>query len=356
MFNPGLVYDAELFDYFAFLCTADPSIFVDAASTCGSLEAAGVSTETTDLNVPSIGASSIAGSITVQRTITSVADKRVNYSASVEAPAGFSVSVSPDRVRLNPGESAVVDVTIVNETSPVDVWAFGALTWSGGGYEVRSPIAAKAALFSAPDGVSGTGVDGSVEIPVEFGFSGPYTAAPHGPVKSAPLPGSVDQDPDQTFDPNNLVGTAAIPITVSGSAFLRLSLDESDLAVPNPDVDIDLYLYDSAGNEVASSTAGGTAELIELTLPADDTYTLYVHGWQTLGGTVEFAVQSWDVPLAAGTGALTVEGAPSSVSIGDTATLIAAWSGLDAGEEYVGAVSHSNSGGLIGLTLVEITT
>ena len=356
MFNPGLVYDAGLFDYFAFLCTADPSIFVDAASTCGSLESAGVSTETTDLNVPSIGASSIAGSTTVQRTITSVADKRVNFSASVEAPAGFSVSVSPNTVRLNPGESAVVDVTITNETSPIDAWAFGALTWSGGDYEVRSPIAARAALFSAPDSVSGTGVDGSVEIPVEFGFEGSYTAAPHGPVTSVPLAGSVDQDPDQTFDPNNLAGTAALPITVSGSAFLRLSLDVGDLAVPNPDVDLDLYLYDSAGNEVASSLAGGTAELIELTLPADDTYTLYVHGWQTLGGTVDFAVQTWDVPLAAGTGALTVDGAPATVTVGDAATLVAAWSGLDAGEEYVGAVSHTNSGGLIGLTLVEITT
>src|SRR5690606_8066566 len=50
MFNPGLVYDAELIDYLAFLCSADPTVFVDAASTCGGLEAAGGSTAMTDLN------------------------------------------------------------------------------------------------------------------------------------------------------------------------------------------------------------------------------------------------------------------------------------------------------------------
>ncbi|MGB0114804.1 MAG: S8 family serine peptidase [Ilumatobacteraceae bacterium] len=356
MFNPGLVYDAEFGDYLAFLCGADTSVFVDPASTCGQLQAAGASTATTDLNVPSIGASSIAGSITVQRVVTSVADKRVNFKASVEAPAGFAVTVSPDRVKLNPGESAVVEVTITNEAAPVGNWAFGALTWTGGGFEVRSPIAARAALFAAPDGVEGSGADGSVEFPVQFGFAGPYTASPHGPVASVPIAGSVGQDPDQTFDPNDPAGTAAIPIVVTDTAFLRIALDEGDLAVPNPDVDIDLYLYDSAGNEIASSTAGGTAELIELTLPADDTYTLYVHGWQTLGGSVDFDVQTWAVPATPGTGSLVIADAPTSVEIGQAAMIRAAWSGLEPGQEYVGAVAHANSDGLIGLTLVEITT
>jgi subtilisin family serine protease len=355
LFNPGLVYDAGLTDYFAFLCGADPSIFIDPASTCGSLEAAGVSTDTTDLNVASIGASSIAGSITVSRVVTSVADQRVNWKAHVEAPPGYSVTVAPDRVRLNPGESATVEVTITNETAPVDTWAFGALTWKGGGYEARSPIAAKAALFAAPDEVSGTGTDGSVEIPVQFGFEGAYTATAHGPAAAVAQSGTVSQDPDQTFDPADPTGTTAIPIDATDAAFLRLALGTENLQPPNPDIDIDLYLYDSAGNQVASSTAGGTAELIEL-YPADTSYTLYVHGWQTTGSDVAFDVQTWSVPATPGTGALVIDEAPTSVTIGQQAVVRASWSGLEPGQQYVGAVAHSDSNGLIGLTLVEIIT
>ena len=93
MFNPGLVYDADLFDYFAFLCGADTSVFIDPGSTCGQLEGAGQSTVPADLNLASIGASSIAGSTTVHRTVTSVADGRRTFAASVEAPAGFEVTV-----------------------------------------------------------------------------------------------------------------------------------------------------------------------------------------------------------------------------------------------------------------------
>ena len=99
-----------------------------------------------------------------------------------------------------------------------------------------------------------------------------------------PVTGTVEQDPDQTFDPADPTGTTAVTLTTAGTAFLRISLDTDDLTPSDPNADIDLYLYDDDGNQVAASTAGGTAELIELTLPADGTWTLYVHGWQTGGG------------------------------------------------------------------------
>ena len=247
MFNPGLVYDADLFDYLAFLCGADTSVFIDPGSTCGQLEGAGQSTVPADLNLASIGASSIAGSTTVHRTVTSVADSRRTFAASVEAPAGFEVSVTPDKVKLDPGQSADVEITITNATAPIDTWAFGALTWTSGNYEVRSPIAVKASLFAAPDSVAGTGVDGSVAFPVQFGFEGPYTAAPHGPVPAVPATGTVEQDPDQTFDPADPTGTTAVTLTTAGSAFLRISLDTDDLIPPDPNADLDLYLYDDDG-------------------------------------------------------------------------------------------------------------
>jgi subtilisin family serine protease len=356
MFDPGLVYDAQLFDYFGFLCDAEPAIFVDPEGTCSTLDASGYPIEATNLNLASIGASSVAGSTTVQRTVTSVASKTVTFTPRVEAPPGFDVVVTPKRLRLAPGESATYEVTLTNVGSPVDTWQFGSLTWKGAGYEVRSPIAVKGSLFDAPASVEGTGTDGSVTFPVQFGYEGAYAAAPHGPVAATRTPGTVGQDPDQTFDPADPTGTTAVPITTAGSAFLRIELETADLTPANPDIDIDLFLYDSGGQQVAASTAGGTAESIELTLPADGTYTLYVHGWQTLGADVGFELRSWDVPATPGTGALTVSEAPTSATLGQVADITATWAGLDAGEEYLGAVSHSDGAGLIGLTLVDITT
>ena len=106
----------------------------------------------------------------------------------------------------------------------------------------------------------------------------------------------------------------------------------------------------------ASSTSGGTNELIELAGPADGSYTLYVHGWQTFGEQIELAVRSWAVPATPGTGALSIVSAPAEAVLGTTGTIVVEWSGLEPEETYLGAVSHSNAEGAIGLTLVEIAT
>jgi len=354
IFNPGVVYDAGIFDYFAFLCGTDDSIFIDPASTCGALVAAGESIAASDLNLASIGASAVAGSVTVQRTITSVADRTRTFRPIVEAPAGFDVSVSLRRVRLQPGASATFDVTITSVDAAIGEWAFGSLTWKSGRYEAYSPIAARAAALDIPDSVTGVGTDGSVDFPVGFGYTGDYTAAAHGPSPEVVYTGVVGQDPDQSFDPADPAGTVAVPITTVGSAFLRIALGPDGLTVPNEDVDIDLFLANSAGDIVASSTAGGTNELLEFVLPPDDNWTLYVHGWQTGGGDVEFNISTWDVPATPSTGALTIDAAPTGAVVDTTGEVVVSWSGLSNGT-FVGAVSHSDDAGLLGLTLVEIT-
>jgi hypothetical protein len=63
------------------------------------------------------------------------------------------------------------------------------------------------------------------------------------------------------------------------------------------------------------------------------------------------------VPLAPSTGALTIDSAPASATIGATGEVVASWSGLQPGGEYLGAISHTTTGGrILGLTLVNITT
>jgi hypothetical protein len=360
MFNPGLVYDAGFNDYLGFLCDAEPSVFADPEATCAALEGAGFPTTAENLNYPSIGAAEVPGTIEVQRTVTSVADKKALWVASVDEPEGFDVSVSPSIFTLQPGASRTVTLTITTDGAPLDEWRFGELTWYGIGlflppYRVASPIAAKGVALGAPANVEGSGTAGSLDFDVQFGYDGSYTAAAHGLAARADTAGAVAQDPDQTFDPNDPTGTTAHQFAVSGSAHLRLSLTTADLVPPDPDVDLDVYLFNSAGQQVASSTSGGTDEHIDLSLPADDTYTLYVHGWQTLGGTVDYTLRSWDVPLAAGGGSLTIDSAPGTATTGTTGTVDVSWSGLTAGNAYLGAVSHTGPGGLLGLTLVSVT-
>ncbi|MGH9272437.1 MAG: S8 family serine peptidase, partial [Ilumatobacteraceae bacterium] len=174
VFSPGLVYDAGLFEYFGFLCGADSSAFANPEGTCGALEAGGIPTTPRDLNLASIGAAEVAGTATVTRTVTSVADRRTNFNVRVDAPDGFDVRVEPRQLRLQPGESATYTVTFTNTGAPADAWRYGSLTWRGGGHEVRSPIAVNGSVLAAPVSVSGSGTEGSVEIPVQFGYEGTY--------------------------------------------------------------------------------------------------------------------------------------------------------------------------------------
>jgi subtilisin family serine protease len=349
-FNPGLVYDAGFFEYLGFLCDAAPIVFSDPAGTCGLLDAIGVPTTINNLNYPSIGVGALAGVETVTRTVTSVADTTVTYQATTVAPAGYTVAVSPRRMTLAPGESATFEVTITNTSAPVGEWRFGDLTWIGRGYSVRSPIAVNAVAIGAPAEIEGTGPDGAASFDVTFGYTGEYAAAPHGLVASTVLAGAIGQDPDQAYPSGDdaAPGVVKHDIAVSGAAYLRI-----EVAIPGPD-DIDLFLEDSSGTIVAASTAGGTDELIELVLPPDDTYTLVVHGWSIPSAPLPYAIDTWQISATPG-GSLSVDAAPGAATLGESGTIDVSWTGAPSGIGY-GAVSHADDAGLIGLTLVRVST
>jgi subtilisin family serine protease len=352
IFEPGLAYDAGFLDYLGFLCSADPSVFADPASTCGFLESIGVPTDPSDLNLPSIGIAEVPGSQTIQRTVTSVAKENGwrTYNVSVDAPEGYDVSVSPSQLRLKSGMSATYEVTITNVSAPIGEWRFGSLTWSDktGHYDVYSPIAVRGSLFDAPSAVEGSGASGSASFGVKFGYTGAYAAAPHGLVAPILSSGAIGQDPDQTYPSgdDSPVGVQEWDFPINDAAFVRF-----ELVIPGDD-DIDLFLENSAGDIIASSTNGGTDELVELFLPANDTYTMVVHGWSVPNAPLPYTMSTWIVPLASG-GSLSVDSAPASAVAGTIGTVDISWSGLAAGH-YLGAVSHTGDSGLMGLTLVEV--
>jgi subtilisin family serine protease len=351
--EPGLAYDAGFLDYLGFLCEAGPEVFANPSATCASLAAAGIPTTARNLNLPSIGIAKLTGSETVQRTVTSVANENGwrEYDVTMQAPPGYTVSVQPSSLRLKSGQSATYYVTITNVGAPVGEWRFGSLTWSDktGNYDVYSPIAVKGALFSAPVSVSGKGVDGSASFAVKFGYIGSYLAAAHGLVPATVTSDNVVQDPDQNFDPNDGYSNRH-DFNVAGAAFLRFAIPP---AATEANADLDLYLYDPSGQMVAASTKGGTDEVIDVMLPADGAWSLYVHGWSTPGGDSPYELYSWIISAAPG-GNLAVTTAPTGATIDAPQPVTVGWNGATAGQWHLGAVSHTGPSGLMGLTLVEV--
>lgn len=355
-FQPGLVYDAGFYEYLGFMCDEAPEVFSDPAGTCGFLDSIGIPIKAQDLNYPSIGISEVPGSETVQRTVTSVAQdtSKRTYTASVDAPAGFDVTVSPSTFTLKAGESATYEVTVTNVSAPIGEWRFGSLTWTdeSGHYNVSSPIAVKGALFDAPDELGGTGTSGSLSFDVRFGYTGSYTAAAHGLEPATITSDTVVQDPDQTFNPSDGYSDAHT-FSLSGAAFFRVAIPPSATEVG---ADLDLYVYDPLGHLAGSSTKGGTDEQVDISSPMDGTWTVFVHGWATPGGDSPYDMSSWVISATPGGGSLSVDSAPGSATLGASGTIDVSWTGLSSGVEYLGAVSHTGPSGLMGLTLVDVAT
>jgi subtilisin family serine protease len=355
-FEPGLAYDAGFNEYLGYLCDADQSVFGNPAATCAALAAAGIPTDASDLNLASIGVGELVGSQTVTRTVTAVTGVKGNivFHPTVEAPAGFDVAVSPSKLKLRDGQSASYTVTITNDGSAaLGEWAFGSLTWRGGGFDVYSPIAVRAFEFAAPAQIDGTGTTGSASFDVQFGYDGSYTAGNHGLVQAAETAGNVIDDPANDINTAlaSGVGVTFHAVNVpADTAFARFSLFD---AFTDGADDLDLYVFGPGGGFVGGSGSGTSEEQVDVVLPAAGVYTVVVHGWQTHGPDSNYTLFDWSVPLATG-GSLSIDAAPTAATVGGTGTVDVSWSSLTAGKKYLGAVSHSGPAGLLGLTLVDV--
>jgi hypothetical protein len=359
-FQPGLVYDADLFDYVGSLCDASPSSLVlltsNPAGLCEALEDDGVAVKAYDLNLPSIAVGQLPGVQTVTRTVTSVAKDNGNrkYEVSVNAPPGFSVEVSPSSFSLKSGESATYRVTIRNESAPLGQFRFGSLTWTenSGQYKSFSPIAVRASAFLAPTQVEGEGVSGSAQIQVRFGYTGNYNAVPHGLVPATVTQDNVLQDADQTFQPTDVASGAANAhvIAVANADFLRIELPPE---ATEANADLDIYLFNPSNALAATSTNPGTEETITIPTPANGNWTWFVHGWSAPGGDSDYDLFSWVVPSATG-GTLEVDSAPASAVNGTVGTVNVSWTGATSGQWHLGSVTHHRDGALLGRTVVEV--
>ncbi|AXH96998.1 S8 family serine peptidase [Ornithinimicrobium avium] len=95
-----------------------------------------------DLNLPSINAPTMPGTLTTTRTVTNTSSRMQQVDVSAQAPADSTITVSPRKFNLRPGRSVDLMVTI-SSTAPLGEQRFGSvlLTPKHGGAGLHLPVA-----------------------------------------------------------------------------------------------------------------------------------------------------------------------------------------------------------------------
>jgi len=357
-FDPGLVFDVSDDEYDAFACgIASPAV---AATRCDELATAGFSFAAAELNLPSIAMSDLTVQRTVRRRVTNVSDEADAYTASVDAPPGMSIDVSPSSLALGPGESADFDITLNYLSGPLDLWRFGSLTWSSATRDVYNPIAVRPTSITAPQEITSFGGTGTTSFDVEFGYSGGYSPGVHGLNLPLILDGFVDNDPTKTFSFRTTNGVTSHTISVpADQLYLRFSLFD---ALTDGDDDLDMYVYycgadGSSCNKIGESGEPTSEEQFDVYRPAAGLYAVLVHGFETdevSGGPgANYQLLGWAFGINDDKGNMSASG-PAFVSAGATETVTINWSGLVSNTIYLGGISHNTPQGISGLTLITI--
>jgi subtilisin family serine protease len=326
--DPGLVYPTTANEYRQYMVGLGV-VFNPPFNTLTPITAS-------NLNQASIAIGGLAGVETVSRRVKNVGSATATYTAAATVP-GFDVVVTPSQLTLAPGAEQAFTVKLTRTDAALNTWTSGALTWTGGGHTVRSPIAVKPVTVSAPPEVhADASASGSVEIPVTPGFTGTLNSTLHGLVGVTPVADSVSVG---TFDINSPVAdadTKRYQVTVpEGTLAARFSLDaDVDTA------DLDLFVY-RAGAFVDLSASGAADEEVTLMAPAAGTYDVYVNGFAAAGGSASYRLANSvvgpdDLPNSSVT-----TGVP--VTTGEPVTLTAAWTGLDPAKRWLGVITYSGA-------------
>jgi subtilisin family serine protease len=330
--SPGLVYDAGIADYYGFL---ESQGFMGSGIDTGT---GAKPTDGTEINLPSIALGALTGTRTVVRKVTALIPG--TYKAKASA-GSVGVTVSPSTLTFTKaGQTKSFKVTFTTGKAKIGVFATGFLRWTGPkGVTVRSPIAVRPAAVSAPAEVHATsaGASGSASYSVTLGQS-PLPLSVKGLVQGAVTTGSVTAG-ELANPPVNNASNVAVPVTVpAGTTLFRAQT----VGVPADD-DLDIWIFDAAGNVV--STAGATSaanETVDLVgLPAGQ-YVVEVNGFATTGGAAPFTLRTFVVPNTAA-GNLTVSPTTLTGTVPSRKTVTLSWTNLTGGAPYLGWIGYGAS-------------
>ena len=344
-YNPGLVYDSDRRDWYTYACAIGQLQLVGGSGWCD----ANPAKDASDLNYPSIAIGDLAGYQEVTRRVTNVSGKKLQFTATVEAPAGFKVNVVPKRLTVPAGKTAQFKVEITRTTAPLGKYAFGSVTWTaadGSVSDVRSPIAVRPVAIAAPGEVVASGVSGSTGITVTPGFTGPLGTDVDGMLASAVTALPVPKKDGTPLDGYFLFQVAA------GTKVTRVSTFSEEVAAR--DIDLNVYRLNANGTitSVGSSGNGDSTEQVTLRTLTPGTYVAAIDLYSA-EPSVTVPVHVWNLGDT-DTGNLTLAPASATVTQGTPLTVTASWSGLEASKRYLGQVHFLEGANVAGSTLVTV--
>ncbi|WP_149823549.1 S8 family serine peptidase [Streptomyces tailanensis] len=350
--DPGLVYDSTSADWTAYLCAiGNPPAAENGEDPC----ATAAPLDPSDLNYPSISVGDLYGLQTVTRKVTNVSPETATYQAKLQTPPGFRAEVTPKRLTLAPGESASYRVRFERTDATLDTWSYGSLTWSDthARHRVTSPIALSPTHFAAPDEVTVSGED-SVKLTAGVGWTGSLTAKAAlytGERTTGTLTGTDQSAFWESQHTNDAVVKHRVHVP-EGAAFTRLAITTADHL---PGSDLDLYVFDTAGNHIGRWPDVGSDEHTDL--PPGD-YDVYVLQYELPAGATSQQYTLWSWKVGQGEPALPPTVSPSSqrVTAGDRPEVTVTWgSGATRGERYVGVVEFGDGETVVGRTPLMVT-
>ena len=180
---------------------------------------------------------------------------------------------------------------------------------------------------------------------IKFGYTGAFSALPHGLVAPLETPGYVVDDPANDI---NVALASGVGITVhdidvpAGTGLARFSL--FDEFVDGETDDLDLYVFDGSGNFVGGSGSGTSEEEVNVFNPVAGTYSVVVQGGtgQLSGGPgTNIHPVRWNVSSTASDGSQPTDlsvVAPGFGSLGTTGTGDSFLANLSEGVKYLGGV------------------
>ncbi len=194
-----------------------------ASSRAGAVPAC-TPTDPSNLNMASIAIGDMAGKQKVTRWLTNVSGKHGDGERVGQRPYGHQRHGRPGLAHAVPGQTKSFTVEFTRTTAALAAYSGGQLTWTGGGFSVRSPIVVRPVALAAPAQVSGS-------YSVTFGFNGAFTASPRGLIPAAITPGTVADDPTDgacsLTSPNAQLISVNVP---AGTTYARFSLFDADVS------------------------------------------------------------------------------------------------------------------------------
>ncbi|AZZ48177.1 S8 family peptidase [Rathayibacter rathayi] len=338
--DPGLIYESGATDWTAFLKGAGY-----AFTPTNGIEAI----DPSDLNQASIAIGSLAGKQTVTRTVTSTGAG--TYTASVDGLAGVDAVVSPSTLSFTEaGQKAKYTVSFTTGSAPLTQFATGYLTWASSEHDVRSPIAVRPILLSAPHEMSGTGSTGTGSVTVTPGITGSVPLAASGLAQGVLAQDATAADGHSATLPagKSLTSTVVVP---EGAEFARFDLDSVDSTA-----DLDLTVTSLSTKKVFTSATGSADERVDIADPAPGEYTVRADVYSTAPGssTSTFDLRSFLITPENGLGSLSTDSAEIDAVQGEPATYAVSWSNLAGPARYLGRVVYDDSG-LATLVSVDVT-